>query len=292
MASIVNRVYHKNLREMPSFVSTTQYETITGSIAYGVNEDWSDMDIYTFCIPPKHYVFEQIKGFKDDAPNFDSWQQHHIRDDEKNREYDIEVFNITKFFSLLMDNNPNMVDTLYTPQNCVLHTTEIGRKVGLNRHLFLHKGAFHRFRGYAFAQLKKTETKEPVGKRAELIRKYGFDVKFASNIVRLSDECEQILTTGDLDLTRSKEMQKAIRRGEIPFDEIKKWFFEKEKSLEKLYHSDSSPIPHRPDVKKIKGLLLECLEDHYGSVPVSVEAVESRLAGQMIKILKEQGYLS
>jgi hypothetical protein len=185
-----------------------------------------------------------------------------------------------------------MVDTLYTPQNCVLHTTEIGRKVRLNRHLFLHKGAFHRFRGYAFAQLKKTETKEPVGKRAELIRKYGFDVKFASNIVRLSDECEQILTTGDLDLTRSKEMQKAIRRGEIPFDEIKKWFFEKEKSLEKLYHSDSSPIPHRPDVKKIKGLLLECLEDHYGSVPVSVEAVESRLAGQMIKILKEQGYLS
>jgi len=292
MASIVNKVYQKNLREMPSFVSTTHYETITGSIAYGVNQDWSDMDIYAFCIPPKHYVFDQIKGFKDGTPNFESWQQHHIMDEEKKREYDIEVFNISKFFTLLMDNNPNMVDTLYTPENCLLHHTEIGRKVRLNRDIFLHKGAFHKFRGYAFSQLKKARTKEPVGKRAELIHKFGFDVKFASHIIRLTDECEQILTEGTMDLTRSAEMQKAVRRGEMPLDDIEKWFHEKERHLEALYHSDKCPVPHRPDKDRIKGLLLECLEDYYGSVPVSVEAVDSRLAGQLIKILKEQGYLS
>ena len=57
-----------------------------------------------------------------------------------------------------MQNNPNMIDSLFTRPNCELIVTDIGRKVKDNRKIFLHKGAWHRFKGYAFSQLNKIRT--------------------------------------------------------------------------------------------------------------------------------------
>jgi uncharacterized protein len=157
-----------------------------------------------------------------------------------------------------------MVDALYTPDFCVLHATPVGRMVRDNRDLFLHKGAYQKFKGYAYAQLHKMETKRPVGKRRETIERYGYDVKFAYHVVRLVDEVEQILTTGTLDLQRSREQLKAIRRGEVPAEQIRRLFSEKERDLERLYHE--SPLPYAPREPEIRRLLLECLEHHYGSL--------------------------
>ncbi len=56
-------------------------------------------------------------------------------------------------------------------------------------------------------------------------------------------------------------------------------FFQLAAELDKLYDDKESPIPHKPDEDKIKALLLECLEIHYGSLnttiakDVSVEAL-------------------
>jgi len=50
---------------------------------------------------------------------------------------------------LAMKNNPNIIDSLFTPQFCVLHTTKVGNMVRDARRSFLHKGAWHRFKGYA-----------------------------------------------------------------------------------------------------------------------------------------------
>ena len=90
------------------------------------------------------------------------------------------------------------------------------------------------------------------------------DVKFGYHVVRLLDAIEQILETGDLDLERSREHLKAVRRGDVTEEDIRLFFSEKEKSLEKLY--DSSKLPYGPNESAIKALLLECLEEHYGSL--------------------------
>lgn len=100
--------------------------------------------------------------------------------------------------------------------------------------------------------------------RFENIKIYGMDTKFAYHLIRLLDEIEQILTLGDLDLQRAREHMKAVRRGDIPLEEIEKWFAEKEISLEKMYQE--SKLPWGPDEVKIKTLLMECLEEHYGSM--------------------------
>jgi len=101
-------------------------------------------------------------------------------------------------------------------------------------------------------------------KRLRVIQKYGYDVKFAYHLVRLVDECQQILEEGDLNLTRSREHLKAIRRGEWPLNRCIDYFEEKLGLLEKLYKT--SPLPYKPDEEAIKNLLLECIEMHYGSM--------------------------
>lgn len=270
---LLQDLLNKNLIHPPRWLpDNCQYLTIMGSVAYGVSSDTSDMDLYGFCIPPKEIVFPhlagKIIGFDKDLGIFEQWQEHHVTDSSalggNGRIYDFQVFNIVKYFSLLMENNPNMIDSIFTPANCVLHSTRIGEMVREKRKLFLHKGVWHRYKNYAYSQLHKMTTKKTEGKRQELREKYGYDVKFAYHIVRLINEVEQILTTGDLDLQHNNEQLKDIRRGLWSETEIRNWFAQREKELNSIY--DNSKIPYSPDVNAIKQLLFNCLEEHYGSL--------------------------
>jgi uncharacterized protein len=268
MSSVVLHLAKRGLIKPPSYATETQYEVMTGSISYGVSSNISDNDIVGFCIPSKEVVFPHLAGqvfrFGKEKANFDQFQHHHIIDSESGRNYDITVYNIVRFFHLCMENNPNMVDALFVPQRCILHITKIGHMVRDHRREFLHKGAWHRFKGYAYSQLHKIRTKNPEGKRKAIVEKFGYDVKFAYHVVRLLDEVEQILETGDLDLERCREQCKAIRAGEVSLAEIEEHFSIKEKALEEVYHRSS--LPYGPDEEKIKALLLACLEEFYGSL--------------------------
>jgi predicted nucleotidyltransferase len=171
-----------------------------------------------------------------------------------------------KYFQLCMENNPNMIDSLFTPEFCVLHSTRISTLLREKRKMFLHKGHWPKFKGYAYQQMHKALIKnpEPGSKRAAVVEKFGFDVKFMYHTVRLLYEAEQILTTGDLDLQRDREHLKAIRAGEQTLDYIRDWASAKEKALEEAYNI--STLPWGPPEKEIKELLLTCLEEHYGSL--------------------------
>ncbi len=284
----------KKLIHPPQWLSAnTAYLTIAGSHSYGVADvsdktKKSDFDVYGFCFPPKMQVFPhlagEIPGFGMQIKRFQQYQEHHIWDQDAlggiGREYDFAIFGIIRYFQLVMENNPNCLDSLFTRQECVLHLTEVGNLVRENRKMFLHKGCFPRYKGYAYAQLHKMQTKETEGNRRELREKFGFDVKFGMHVVRLLSQCEQILMEGDLDLQRNKEHLKAIRRGEVKEEEIRRWASEKEKHLEGLYAE--SKLPYGPDEDKIKQLLLKCLEHHYGNLEKAVTVV-----GKEATVLRE-----
>ena len=143
--------------------NNVHYECIMGSVAYGVSNDTSDIDVYGFSMPPKHILFPYqhgyIVGFGKKPDGFDQFQKHHIKDKSRQKEYDITIYNIVRFFNLCMENNPNMVDSLFVPTSCVLHSTQIGEHVRNNRKLFLSKRVYHKFKGYAFSQLHKMKNK-------------------------------------------------------------------------------------------------------------------------------------
>jgi hypothetical protein len=174
-----------------------------------------------------------------------------------------------------MENNPNMIDSLFTDPTCVLLSTKISDHVRDNRKLFLHKGSWHRFKGYAYQQLHKMKIKEPdvTSKRYEMIQKYGYDVKFAYHIVRLLNEVEMILIEHDLDLRRNNDQLKAIRRGEWTFQQIEQYFVDKEKSLEEVYAK--STLRYKADEAEIKKVLLECLEERFGSLDGALQSEDS-----------------
>ena len=271
MASTVDRLAKRGLHNPPQYVkSNTMYETVVGSVAYGVSDDLSDYDVNGFYIPPTHMLFPHLDGhvlgFGKDRKVPKAYQQHHIYDKSKEREYDLNIYCITQYFQLCLENNPNMVDTLYTPRECVLHSTAVSEMVRERRDIFLHKKCWPKYKGYAFQQLHKMKGKapEPGSKRWKLRERYGFDVKYAYHLVRLLLEAEMIMNEHSIDIRRHREHLKAIRRGEVTEDEIIQWAAEKEAHLERAF--ENSTLRAEPDRPAIKHLLLECLEHHYGSL--------------------------
>ena len=256
----------------PWLPNNLHYACLMGSVAYGVSSGNSDNDVYGFCVPPKADIFPhlrgEIMGFGKQHKRFNQWQEHHVNAEDS--QWDFCVYSIVRFFHLCMDNNPNMVDALFVPTNCVIHATAIGQKVRENRHIFLHRGAWHKLKGYAYSQLHKMEIKSPEAgsRRAASVKEFGYDVKFAYHVVRLLDEIEQILAGGDLNLQRAKETLKAIRRGEWTVAQIREFFSDKERDLEHLY--EQSSLPWGPREPEIKALLLECLTMHYGDLGEAV----------------------
>lgn len=251
-------------------VSNIMYEGVTGSTAYGVSSNSSDLDIIGFCIPPKEIIFPhltgEIFGFGTQIKRFDQYEQQHINVLEWNQNFDINIYSIVKFFQLTMENNPNMLDALFLPRNCVVHSTAISEHVRNNRKLFLHKGCWPKFRGYAYAQLSKIKNKSNSTNsvRNNYINQYGYDVKFAYHVVRLLLEVEQILIEENLDLQKNSKILKTVRNGEWSIEKLMDWANEKEKQLENIFAN--SNLRNIPNESKIKELLIDCLSMHYGDI--------------------------
>lgn len=267
-------VQNQIIRDCPGHVTEgIQYETMVGSEAYGCSSGESDTDIKGWCIPSKDMLFPhlrgEIEGFGSQKQKFNQFIQHGINDPSAmgghGRVYDIEISSITKMFTLLAQNNPNSLDVLYVPQRCILFQTPLGELLRMNRKLFLHKGSYYKHKGYAFSQLSKIQSRDYANsKRKESIEKWGYDLKHAYHLVRLLSNAEQILMEGDLDLEKDREMLKSIRRGEWTLDEIKDFFNRKEKQLDNLYLT--STLQHSADEGKLKNLLFDILEQHFGSL--------------------------
>ncbi len=271
--STLAKLTEKGIAKPPRWLPTNViYECIMGSVAYGVSSDTSDMDVYGICIPQKNNMFPhlngEIPGFGVQTERFGRYSEHHLKDPDamggKGREYDLTYYGIVKYFEMAMTNNAEIIDSLFVPHECVLHSTYVGNLIRENRRIFLHKGSWHRFKGYAYSQLAEIGKHTAVGKRKALIETYGYDVKFAYHVVRLLLEAEQIMLEGDLDIRRHREQLKSIRRGEWTEEELRRWASEKEAGLEKVYLE--SKLQHSPDEGKIKTLLINCLESHYGSL--------------------------
>lgn len=271
MASRLIKLTEQKKIHPPHFIKNNlHYECIMGSQAYGCNTAESDEDIYGFCLPPKEVVFPHLNGellgFDMQTKRFEQFQEKYEPDpNSKEKNIDFTIYSIVKYCRLCCDCNPNMVDSLFVPVDCVTHITTIGQMLISKREIFLSKKIYHTFLGYSYAQLHKMSGKNVIGKRVELREKYGYDVKFASHLVRLLNEAEQILLTGTLNLREISEQLKAIRRGEVPQEEIRSIFTEKEKYLTKLYET-SNVIPHKTRDNEVKQLLIDCIEHHYGSL--------------------------
>jgi len=122
--------------------ANTIFRLIVGSKLYGTDTPDSDQDEKGVCVMSKENYLGFMKEF----------QQMNYS------EQDVEIYDISKFFTLAAKNNPNILDMLFAPRKYWLKTSDIWERVYENRYLFLSKKVKHSFLGYANAQLKRIET--------------------------------------------------------------------------------------------------------------------------------------
>ena len=121
--------------------NTIIFRAIAGSQAYGTNTPESDTDIRgAFIFPNEAYLglTEPVQQVSDNTN-------------------DITFYSLKRMFELLATANPNMIELLYLPEDCILECNPIMQKVIDNRHLFISTKAYHSHSGYAFAQVKRAK---------------------------------------------------------------------------------------------------------------------------------------
>lgn len=96
-------------------------------------------------------------------------------------EWDAVSYELRKFVSLLLKNNPNVLSMLWIKENYIIFQSEIGQRLREHRDIFVSKAAYHSFSGYAHGQLKRMThlnqaALQEIQKRAEALS--GNGVKF------------------------------------------------------------------------------------------------------------------
>lgn len=243
------------------------YLTVSGSRSYGTNNINSDWDFVGFTVPPVELVFPHtagvIPGFGRQIKHFENFQ---FQDGYHSQfgKYDLTIYSIVKYFQLVMEGNPNMVDSLFTDWKLQVVSDAIGWRVWERRHLFLSQKCYHTFKGMMWSHLSRLKGEHTKEGRLDLKEKYGWDTKDGYHSVRMMLELKQILFNGDLELQKDKNYLLDIRNGKVSKDEALKVCEDILKELESK--QDKFVVPYAPDESAIKNLLIQCLEMKYGDL--------------------------
>ena len=250
----------------PDFILETNYLTVMGSKLYKTNLEDSDNDFLGFVIPPMEYINPLkkniIPGYGDNPYIFSQIQNHHIIHNDN--EYDITIYNFSVYMNLLTNGNPNIIDSMFsTADNKLIHD-EVSDLVYKNRSLFLSKQVISKLKGYANSQLQKAKFERTTSnpKRSKLISKYGYDTKYASHVVRLISQAEDLIKYNDILLDKNAEIILEVKTGKWDLQDVEDFLESKISLVDNL--KDKSSLPENPDTDKIKELMFKCFEMKYG----------------------------
>ncbi len=112
------------------------FEAISGSRAYGLATAASDTDIRgVFILPKEHFYGLNYLGQINNETN------------------DIVYYELRKFMELLHKNNPNIIELLHMPEDCILYKHPLFDRIKISD--ILSKLCKNSFANYAYAQIKK-----------------------------------------------------------------------------------------------------------------------------------------
>lgn len=112
------------------------FECISGSKLYGLDTETSDTDIRGVFVLPKEQYF---------GMDYSSQVSNETNDEV--------YYELNKFLELCYKNNPNALELLAIPADCILYKHPLYENITLD--LFLSKQCEHSFLNYALTQIKK-----------------------------------------------------------------------------------------------------------------------------------------
>lgn len=126
-------------------------EIRVGSHLYGTNTATSDEDYSGVFIPEEDYVFGLLTVKEINESIVDKLANGKNSPDAVDKKY----IELRRFMHLAMDNNPNIIEQLFVNPKNILFVNDYGRILLENKHIFLYKGLFEKFIGYAIGQKRK-----------------------------------------------------------------------------------------------------------------------------------------
>lgn len=225
-----------------------------GSIAHGTYipsdnpNSIDDKDIMGVCVADES-VYYGLQRFE--------------QKDVQLKEWDSVVYEIRKFFKLLLKQNPNVIGMLWLREKDYIHISDSGRLILENRPLFVSKAAYHSFIGYAHGQIREMTTGAYKGymgeKRKKIVERFGYDCKNAAHLIRLLRMGIEYLTDGALKVFREDAAElKEIKLGKWKISKIKKESDHLLKVAQEVYIR--SPLPSSPDNEGAEKLLIQILK--------------------------------
>lgn len=214
-------------------------EGVTGSTAYGLNTENSDIDVKGVYLLPTDMVlsigFNPQKTTKDHVDP--DWVYHEVG----------------KFMKLVIAGNPTVTELLYLDEYTIL--TPVGQLLIDNRAAFLStKAVMDAYRGYALSQALRLNNRTQQGLDgydSALKKRFA---KHTRHCFRLLMQARQLLETGTLKVKVSPEEREYLfAMGEKDVDTVVKEFRLQDSQFENVV----SVLPDEPDVDKLNKLLFE-----------------------------------
>jgi len=220
-----------------------------------------DRDEMGICLEPPEFVTGVARvpsGVDAGAAtvDFEQYQRHTVWDRPgglANRsgagDLDVVVYSARTWARLALAGNPTVLLPLFVPDADVVHRDEAGVELVDNAHRFVSRPAADRFIGYLSAQRSAmTGQSGAHTNRPELVAEHGYDTKYAMHALRLGVQGIELLSTGRITLPvpePDRAHLRAIRRGEVPLDDVVAAIDDAERRLVAL--RTSSAVAVEPD---------------------------------------------
>lgn len=205
------------------------YRCVVGSSAYGLSHAGSDVDRRGFYLPPSDFewslpgVPEQLETENEEA----YWE-------------------IEKFIRLALKANPNVLECFYSP--LVETCTPLAQELIDLRHIFLSQYVHRTYNAYVLSQFKKLE---------QDLRNHGqIRWKHVMHLIRLLLSGVVVLRQGfvPLRVDEYRERLLAIRRGEVPWEDVELWRLALHRELDQAL--ESTELPEHPDYERANEFLI------------------------------------
>jgi hypothetical protein len=207
------------------------YRCVVGSRAYGLDDHESDTDRRGIYLPPADL----------------HWSLYGVPEQLENPDNEEVYWELQKFVIMALKANPNVLECLYTP--IVEYASPLAQEMLDFRQAFLSKMVYQTYSGYVMSQFKKLQ--------ADLRNKGQIKWKHVMHLTRLLISGITVLKEGFVPVRVSEHRDRllAIKRGEVPFDEVETWRLDLQKEFDRAF--ENTTLPERPDYARANAFLIK-----------------------------------
>jgi predicted nucleotidyltransferase len=223
------------------------YRCIVGSRAYGLDDAGSDTDLRGIYLPPADR----------------QWSLFGVPEQLENPVRDEVYWELQKFLTLALKANPNILECLYTP--LIEYVTPLAQELLAMRDAFVSKLVYQTYSGYVASQFKKQQ--------ADLRNKGNVKWKHVMHLIRLLLAGIGTLREGRVPVHTGEHREKllAIRRGEIPLQEIELWRADLHREFDDALQTTA--LPDRPDYVRANAFLLKARRSAFETMVVNAQTL-------------------